>query len=134
MARRNSGDLCPFGVENELAAGNLMEVTRRGVVGHVPFEEHHAPSAAGESGDQAAPERRMAIAPGRAHRQPEDDQLHGDRSGKRTSSFKVISFAPHSPKTSVEIDAGEISMRSIEPSGRPIFAATAVLITSEWLT
>ena len=57
------------------------QVAVRGVVRHVALEEDDMVAAPAERAAQAAPQRGVTVAPGRADAEPEDDQLHGSCSG-----------------------------------------------------
>src|SRR5207249_9797680 len=70
-----------------------------------PFPTRRS-SDLGERPAQAAPQRRMAVAPRRTDDQAEDDDLHA---GTVSLSEKI--FAPQLPTRSVLTPAGLISMR-----------------------
>ena len=99
-------DVVPVLVQHELAARHLEEVAGGGIIGHVALEERDAVATAGERPAQAAPERRVAVAPGRRNGEAEDDELHA-----AIASFMPRTFQPSLHMTSVVTVAGPISKR-----------------------
>src|SRR5207253_7396867 len=93
-------DLGPFAVEHELAARDLEEVAVHGVVRHVSLVEDDAVAAPRERPAEAAPQGGVAVAPGGADRQAEDDDSHAG------TSFIDRTFMPQSPVTKALMDAG----------------------------
>ena len=79
-------DLLPARIETQVGAGELPEVAVDGVVGDVPLEEDHPVAVAGQGPAEPPPEGRVAVAPGRADRQPEDDQLHAARASSSAAT------------------------------------------------
>ncbi len=75
-ARGVGEDVVPVAVEDERGAVEAAEVAVRGVPGRVALEEGDLVAAAGERADEAAPQRRVPVAPRRAHREPEDAEPH----------------------------------------------------------
>src|SRR5688572_14613800 len=63
-------------VEDQLGRRKLRAISMYSVVGHVALEEDDPMSSAGERFDQTSPERRVAVSPGGADREPEHDELH----------------------------------------------------------
>src|SRR6185312_15909153 len=66
----------PVAIQHELCTWDAIEIAMRGVVGDIALEEHHVVSAAYQCSHQATPQSSVAIAPRRAQREPEDDELH----------------------------------------------------------
>ena len=63
MVARLGERVAPVVIKNQLAAGNLVKVAVRRVVGNVLFEENHLVPPARQLATQAAPNRSMAVAP-----------------------------------------------------------------------
>ncbi len=72
----------PIGIEHEpRSVGKPLQVAMFGVPRDIALEEHDAMSRRRQRADQAPPERCMAVSPGRADREPEDDEVHAPPSG-----------------------------------------------------
>src|SRR3954464_3575601 len=86
-------DCRPVGIQTQMRPGQIQAVTMRGIVGYIPLEEADSVARVDESPYQAAPQRGVAIAPGGAHGESEDNQLHGIRA----ASGAPVGREPASP-------------------------------------
>src|SRR5437588_1558723 len=122
-------DTAPVRIKDKFAARDFAEIAGSGIVGHVLLVENDVMVVLGQGPAQAAPQRGMTVSPGRADREAEDDDLHGE-----AASLMDRILLPQSPMTIVLTPAGLISIVPIRSSDRSRQAKSAALITSPWLT
>ena len=70
MTARQGFDVRPIAIEDEFAARQIFEIAVLCVVRDVAFEEDDMPTALRERALKPAPQRRMAVAPGRTQVRP----------------------------------------------------------------
>src|SRR5579883_1658036 len=111
---RLGADFRPLTIKYELSAWDCEQIAIHCVIRDVSLEKHHPMAMTGERAAKSAPERRMAVPPGRTDGQAEDDDLHAVTASLSESKLHVCS-----PTAIVVTLAGAISILAKSLSGIP---------------